>query len=551
MGIAILSNVNMDLIVDELQEEYSVYSGVGFNNWRQDFLDNKSFLYSDDYETIFLIIDGESIVDLQKSFKENLDRIDSTFGIIKKYSNHNFNKNIIVSNIDIIPRKLTTLSDVAIERKLERYWEEKLEKIVEDFNNIYVFDLKKIVEKIGRENFYTQKLWYMGSIRFSNEGNKEIISHIRECIRAINNKSKKCLLLDLDNTLWGGVIGEDGIKNIRLANHGMGARYKDFQKVIKEMKELGVMLAIVSKNNLSDAIDAIENHEDMVLRKDDFVGMKINWEHKSQNILNLRDELNIGLNSMVFIDDSNMEREFVKQQLPEVEVIDFPKNPSDLPKMIKEIYYKYFFKKKLIYEDKNKTLMYKQNKLREDEKIKYEDMDDFLKSLNIKVYLNEASIEDIERVHQLIHKTNQFNLTCERLGKGKVMDYLRLDSKTIFIVQVKDKFGDNGKVGLVLLSMKDNKEIIIDNFLLSCRVMGRYIEDTIIDYIEKTFRAKGYQTIKAQYKQGPRNKPVANLYDRLGYQVIIDGDSNRIYELNLQKNVLKQRKKLSELFILN
>jgi FkbH-like protein len=387
----------------------------------------------------------------------------------------------------------------------------------------------------------------LGGIKFSPKGERRIVDEINNIISSYLGKRKKCLVLDLDNTLWGGVIGEDGIEGIELSEFKEGSRYKDFQKRLKEIKDLGVILTIVSKNNEDDVKQVFKNHKHMVLQENDFSIKKINWKSKPQNIEEISRELNIGLDSMVFIDDNPAERDLVRQTLPEVYVPEFPRDTSKLVDFMNEIYQKEFYAIRLTGEDLEKTNQYIQNAKRAELKSKVGSEKEFLKTLNTKIYIWKLREEDIARASQLSQKTNQFNLTTKRYTEKDFYNFLKSKDIDVYIASVEDKFGDNGKVVLVIIS-KDikNRTAKIDTFLMSCRVMGRYIEDQIIDFIERKLRKENFENIISYYLPTKKNIPVKNLFDRLGYDVIEEKDGTKVYKFNL-KNDDKKRNKFAEL----
>ena len=231
----------------------------------------------------------------------------------------------------------------ALERRLEQHWHAGIARASAGHANIYIFDLKELVEQVGRSLLYSNKRWYLGGLRFSIAGEKLIARELERILDAQFVARKKCLLLDLDNTLWGGVIGEDGIKGIQLSETGEGARYRDFQLRIQELGQMGVILGIVSKNNEADALRCSRGTSTWCCGKDDFATMKINWSAKAQNIAEVAQDLDIGMDSVVFIDDNPVEREAIRTALPEVTVPEFPVDTCELASFFERVYKECFF----------------------------------------------------------------------------------------------------------------------------------------------------------------------------------------------------------------
>ncbi|MCW6080337.1 HAD-IIIC family phosphatase, partial [Clostridium sporogenes] len=448
----------------------------------------------------------------------------------------------------LIVYEIKSLKNIRDERYIESYWLDNLYRLNQKYDNFYVFDMKNIIENIGRNHFYSMKSWYLAGIKTSIRALESISNEINKILEALQGKKKKCLILDMDNTLWGGVVGECGVEGIELSEFKEGARYKDFQKRIKEIKDLGVILAICSKNNYEDAIEVLRNHENAVLKEDDFIIKKVNWKSKSENIKEISKELNIGLDSFVFIDDSYFEREGIKELIPDIIVPEFPQDTSDLNKFITDIYCDYFYTLKTTKEDKEKTELYKANIERNYELKIANSFEDYLKKLNTKVKIWKARKEDVSRISQLTQKTNQFNVTTKRYMDKDINNFITSDKYEVYVASVEDKFGDNGKVIVMIFNKKDNKTVEIDTFLMSCRVMGRYIEDEILAFMEEGFVGKGFEKIIASYYATKKNKPVENLFERLGYQVIEEDEKhNKKYSKKLP---CKQRKKIMELVMI-
>lgn len=278
-------------------------------------------------------------------------------------------------------------------------------------------------------------------------------------------------------------------------------------------------MTVVSKNNQEDALEVFRSHPYMLLKEDDFAAMKINWRHKSDNIRDLADELNLGLESFVFIDDNPVEREMVRTTLPQVVVPDFPEDTTQLADFADEIYHRYFYTLTVTSEDLTKTKMYIDNAKRMESMKQAESFEDFLASLQTKLIINKANPEDVERIVQLTQKTNQFNLTTHRYTSADIEKFMQSPSYSMYVFSVKDRFGSYGKVGLAIVKY-DGSNAVLDTFLMSCRVMGHHIEDLAIKHIEQELAGSGYTALIAEFIPTAKNAPVRDLFERLGYGVI-------------------------------
>lgn len=534
MRIAILSNVNMDITIKDLSNKYEVFKADGYGGWIQNLVNND--LYSYNPNAIFVILDGEEFFGNINTLKEAENEVEVYSNYIQDAVKDNPNISFFISNFDIPCKRISVLKSNRNEMIFENCWYEKLRTLNDKYNNIYIFDIKNLINNIGRKNFYSDKLWYLGGIKYTLDSQKIIEDEIIKCINALKGYRKKCLILDLDNTLWGGVVGEVGAKNISISDFNEGARYKDFQRRIKELKDTGVILAIASKNNLSDVKDVFYHNSDMVLKEEDFAAIKINWKSKVQNIREISDELNIGLDSFVFIDDNPVEREQVSSFLPEACVPDFPKDTSKLEQFAIGLYSKYFFKLKILNEDLNKTQMYKQNKKRIQLKRSSKSLEEFLKQLNTVIKLWKAKYEDIPRISQLTQKTNQFNLTTKRYTESDIENLMSDNSYDIYVASVQDKFGDNGKVLVIILKI-NGKNAYVDTFLMSCRVMERNIEFEVMRLIENMLANKGCNMIFSCYNATKKNKPVEGFYEKSGYILTETDDSTKKYKKMLCPNM--------------
>jgi FkbH-like protein len=360
----------------------------------------------------------------------------------------------------------------------------------------------------------------------------------RRQLEIIEMKRKKCVVLDLDNTLWGGILGEDGIDGIKMGETYPGNTCRFFQEYLLQLYQNGIILTVCSKNNEQDVREVWEKHPDMVLRKEHIVTYRINWQNKADNIRSITEELNIGLDSLVFIDDNPTERELVKQMLPQVSVPDFPKQPYLFPEFIKYLTDNYFSTYKLTQEDTVKTQQYKENAERRQYQSQFVDFDSYLRSLEIELTIEPLSDLNIARLAQMTQKTNQFNLTTKRYTETDIKNFAENDA-WIYGLRVKDRFGDNGLTGLIITSPPTSLQnergavVEIDTFLLSCRILGKGIENIFLQTILLKLKEKGIEQVKAACIKTPKNGQVSDFYEKLNFEIIKQSEEGKEYNLDL------------------
>jgi FkbH-like protein len=362
-----------------------------------------------------------------------------------------------------------------------------------------------------------------------------------ELINKLSQKRLKVLALDFDNTLYGGVVGEDGYEGIIIGESGLGAIYRDVQYRIKRIKDSGIILVGLTKNNEEDMLSVFDN-PNMILSKNDFVTVMANWDEKSQNIKKIANKLNLGLDSFVFLDDNYIERSKMSIAVPEVIVPDFPVDLSEYPVFLEEIYNRYFWIQNETKEDKVKTDQYSQEFKRSELSSKFDNLSDYLKSLDTKISISKLSKEQFERTLQLINKTNQFNLTTIRFNRSELLEFIENDNHIIYTVSVTDRFGSSGLVSVYMIK-RNNDEAEVVNFIMSCRVMGRKIENGIVFSIENGLYDMGIKKIKTRYINTPKSDPVKDLWGNLGYDLYKSDENSKEYE-----KILKNKNEIEDIY---
>lgn len=392
---------------------------------------------------------------------------------------------------------------------------QKIQQLSIEKSNIFIVDINDFTSNYSNSELIDWKYYFMSQMPYNPRLSNAFKAWFSNKLRSIELKRKKCLVLDLDNTLWGGILGEDGIERIQMSGDYPGKAYHLWQEGLLELKNQGVILAICSKNNEEDVLEVWKNRTDIVLKKDDFVTYRINWLDKASNIKSIASELNIGLDSIVFVDDNPTERELIKQQLPDVVVPEWVSQPYELPNLLKYIVDNYFSVYSVTDEDRQKTNQYKIRAEREVLQSQFSNLDDFIKSLNIELSIEPINDVSIVRAAQMTQKTNQFNLTTKRYTESDIRLILS-NGGLGWTLAVKDRFGDNGITGLCLVTESGN----IDTFLMSCRVLGKQIEDVFLSEIFARLVNANKTQITAQYIPTLKNIQVSDFYDKNGLEVM-------------------------------
>jgi FkbH-like protein len=368
---------------------------------------------------------------------------------------------------------------------------------------------------VGGRSGSSAKGWYVGKVRFQGEVLAEAARDIRAAARAALGQARKLLVLDLDDTLWGGVVGDLGWPQLRLGGHDPeGEALVDFQRELKALTRRGVVLGLVSKNDEAVALEAIESHPEMVLRKADFVGWRINWQDKARNLAELAQELNLGLQSVVFIDDNPAERGRVREQLPEVLVPDWPADKLLYPQALRSL--RAFDAVSLSREDAERTQLYAAERQRNELRRGAGDVEAWLQSLNIQVRAEPLTAVNQVRVAQLFNKTNQMNLSTRRLTEAELQSWAQGPGRALWAVYVADRFGDAGLTGIVSVEREGELARIVD-FILSCRVFSRRVENAMAYLAVEWARKQGASQVEARYQRTAKNKPTLEFLQASGF----------------------------------
>ena len=399
---------------------------------------------------------------------------------------------------------------------------------------VHFNDVDALVAQYGLRQWIDLRYWYHAKQPVSFQCLPTYVRNTASIVGALFGVTAKCLVLDLDNTLWGGVVGDDGIEGIRIGEgDAVSEAYKEFQHYLLKLKQRGILLCVCSKNEEAIALEAFESHPEMVLKREDFLVFNANWVPKPQNIIQIAKQLNIGLDSLVFIDDNPAEREQVRQRLPEVKVVELGDDPADYPRLIEEACL--LEVTAISAEDRQRSVQYQQNIEREQLRGTLTDPKAFLATLSQKAVVHPFDQKHLERITQLINKTNQFNLTTMRMSRSQVDQMMRRDNVLTAYLRLSDRFGDNGLVS-VFSAHREDAELVIDLWLMSCRVIQRGAEQLLCNHAVDQARVVGVSALRGTYIPTAKNGLVRDHYESLGFtQLDGSGDGTTHWRLALDE----------------
>jgi FkbH-like protein len=391
--------------------------------------------------------------------------------------------------------------------------------------NLLLIDMELLFRRHGEDALVSNALWYAGRMRYTARMLEVLGDTIRQALAAHAQKSRKVLILDLDNTLWGGIVGELGVTGVALGEDGAGRCYRDFQRSLKALQKTGVLLAIASKNNAADVDEILDDNPMMVLRREDFAAICANWEPKAENIVKMAETLGLGTDSFVFIDDNPVERDAVRKFLPEVAVPDFPDRVENLQTwFLREVAPVHFGKYAITSEDEGKTEQYRANAARQQLAASF-DLDGYLRELDIECNIQVNSTAQLVRAAQMTQKTNQFNLTTRRYDVTDLARFVESREHAVLMLDYRDRFGDEGSVALAIVDLAQGR---IDTFLTSCRVIGRKVEARLLDKAVEMCRDRGLDKVIGEYIPTRKNRMAASFYEDHGFKPMLRAPDGRV-----------------------
>lgn len=410
----------------------------------------------------------------------------------------------------------------------------ELSRRVHQTQDVYLVDYMRLLSGIGHEQGVDERYWLMGRAPVGRNALVPFGQEYGKFIVALRGKTRKCLVLDCDNILWGGVIGEDGLEGIKLGTNYPGSCYQAFQQEILNLHDRGVILALCSKNNEDDVLEVLRSHPAMVLREDNFSTWQINWDDKASNILRIARDLNIGLDSMVFVDDSPFECNLVREQLPQVSVLQLSSEPSTFKSKLTAK--AYFDALTFSGEDRKRNQMYRDQGKRKVLRESTGSLEEYFEKLGMEAEIGFADETSIQRISQLTQKTNQFNLTTRRYTEGEISVFAKSSEADVFHVSLRDRVSQMGLIGATILKYS-GKKAEIDTFLLSCRVIGRGIEEAMLAHVLQAAKARGCNQMTGRYLRTKKNGQVADFYKRQGFQPVAENGEESEWEISLDGRI--------------
>lgn len=510
----------------------------GYNQYNQEILNTKSNLYKFSPDITFLLVDTRRIFGDNFHFPYSLtesqrkdfvkEKINDIINLATTFTNNSKSK-LVISNLSVPTFSPYGIFETKTKFGFHQMIEEintELRKFFSNSNSVYIYDFNHFISRFGEYNVFDYQQFFFGDIKISMNYIPYLADDLTGFVVSFLGLSKKCIVLDLDNTLWGGVVGEDGFNGIRLGPDPPGNAFFEFQKVLLSLNQRGIILAINSKNNHEDALKIIQEHPYMILKEENFSSIRINWNDKVSNMKEIIKELNIGSDSIIFLDDDPVNREFMKFSMPEILTIDLPKDPSQYSDMIKKMNELHLWN--ITDEDVKRGKMYFEQRKRNEFEQTTTNLASFLQNLNLKIIIKNCNEFTIPRISQLTLKTNQFNLTTKRYQESDIEKFSKESNFQVGCAQVTDKFGDNGITGVFIINKENPKQWFLDTFLLSCRVMGREIEKGIMGYIINEAKKNNVEQIKSEFIPTQKNKPSENFLPDCGFQ---NYDGSWIYSL--------------------
>lgn len=403
-------------------------------------------------------------------------------------------------------------------------------------DNTILVDTGYVIAKTGIKAAKDLRMFHSSKALYTLDFFKNYANAITPAIKAATGHIKKVIALDCDNTLWGGILGEDGEDNIQMNENTLnGKAYKEVQTILRSLQSEGVLLALCSKNNLADVDKVLSQHPDMILKDEHIIEKRINWQDKASNLRELSVSLNMGLDSFIFIDDSSFEIGLIQKELPQVLCLQVPSNLSEYSSVIRELR-KEFFSLSTTAEDHHKTEQYRIEQQRRSQSAQFSSTEEYLASLELVVSIHWKDKIPVPRVSQMTQKTNQFNLTTRRYTEIDISNMRANSDFEIAVLSVTDRYGDYGISGMAIVKLDHkNASAKVDSFLMSCRVIGRNVEYTFFDSIVEKLLNDGINTMKAEFIPTAKNKQVENFYESVGMRMLLETELKKDYAMTLEE----------------
>lgn len=548
MRVAVLRSFTVEPLVSPLRAA-ALLAGIEaevklgeFNSYAQEVLDPASWLYRYEPGVAILAVQTRDLapelwdaVPLDAGALEAIEtRVLETFeSILRAFRSHSA-ASLLIHALELPVMAAHGLLDDQSEAGQSgavRRINAGLRRLVAGYRGVYVLDYDALVCRHGRLRWHDEQKWLTVRMPIAADFHREMVAEWLRFLLPLAGRVAKVLVTDLDNTLWGGVIGEDGLAGIKLGIEYQGAGFRALQQAMFDCYSRGMLLAVASKNNERDALEAIDGHEQMILRRTHFAALRINWNDKAQSLREIAAELNVGIDALAFVDDNPVERARIRQELPEVTVIDLPENPLEYARALRAS--PVFERLAVSAEDLERGRYYAEQSSRADLERSVGSVEDFYRSLGQEVEITQVAPDTVARVAQLTQKTNQFNVTTRRYTEQQILEMAAAGAQ-VFAVRVKDRFGDNGIVGVVI-GRPDGARYAIDSFLLSCRVIGRTVETAIVSALAAEARSLGAASIEGEFIPTRKNEPASRFFELHGFEPAGEREGAALWRLDLSR----------------
>lgn len=498
----------------------------GYNQYAQEILDPQSRLHAFGPDLVLLMIRLEEVMpefiddfparsssEWQQQIARKAQELARLAGQVATASSGQ----VVVQNMTLSRASYFGIFDAQhadSQAQLVSEFNRSLAATVSDMRGVFIWDFDAFARAKGLDALHDPKMWYVSRNPYKQSAYPALGEDLLRYVRGALGRVKKCIVVDLDNTLWGGLAGEDGLEDVKVGHTYPGNCYRDFQKELLKLYHRGILLAINSKNNEEDALRILDEHPDMILRRRHFAAVRINWQDKAANLRAIAHQLNIGLDSLVFVDDNPAECALIRQECPECEVVVLPDKPYLLPGALAAI--PGIENIHITEEDRRKGDMYRAEAARREHEDEYSNLDEFLRSLEMEVSIDRATPFSVPRIAQLTQKTNQMNMTTRRYTEAQINAFASDPARAVLSVSARDRFGDHGIIGVMILNFRHG-ECVIDTFLLSCRVIGRGIEQAMTAFVAEAAAARGAARLIGEFLKTPKNAPASGVYERCGF----------------------------------
>jgi FkbH-like protein len=553
--VAILRSFTVEPVVPLLRAagfaaglDLSVHVGE-FNAYVQEIVDGGSALYGFAPDTAILAVDsrdvaprlwrdwsGLSAAEARSEIEGTVERFRNWIAAFRGHSH----ANLIVHTLALPEAMARGILDAQLEASQAEAFQEinrGLRQVAREQRGVYVLDYDALIARYGRSGWRDERKWLTVRMPFAAGHLGNMAREWMRFLHPLTGKVAKAVAVDLDNTLWGGVIGEDGINGIKLGDECPGAAYREVQRALLDLRQRGILLALCSKNNHADAMEVLERHPEMLLRPEHFAAIRIDWNDKSANLREIAAELNIGIDAMAFLDDNPVERQQVRGAVPEVTVIELPEgDPLQFARAIRDA--PVFERLALSAEDAQRGEMYRVQQQRQKLESAAGSREDFYRSLEQEAEIGRVTAATLARVAQLTQKTNQFNLTTHRYTEQEIEQMSDSPDWRVYSIRVRDRFSDNGLVGVAALRRHEHAWEI-DTLLLSCRVIGRTVETAFLAYLIDETVAAGASVIEGWFLPTKKNAPASEFYSSHGFRLVEETGKGARWVLDLPQTAVR------------